>query len=441
MVSVIILTCPSCGARLDYTGGERIVRCRYCEADFPVQNELNDRVKRGFQLIAQSNYSQAINILEEAALIDHQNGKVFFGMLLCDLKVNSPAKLSNIGFDFTRMPNYVNAINYLDQGSKNELEQLAQMNKQNMSASKPASSYPTPLMTEFNNANNCTIEGRSSSYISFVYVLKDASFEKKMSIFGPLKDKIEHVFELYKKLSLDERKNLAFFDDNAAQTSLQLFEQFKQEYAKYEAAREEERQREAQEDAEAAIRREQLRQQMLESDDEEEDFDEEIEYEEVNDNQRSSNRSIDTKPAEIVIETCNYMRLSIKNVVCNVSKNNNTAEIRVKCRIDQEGNFCNKEGYRISIIAQDRQLFLQAESDLGLSTNVYPLGSVSFVGDVKISGVNINSGNVYVGNNVQNKNNMSGIVIGGIVGSNNAGNANESYVVINGNKYTGDFTI
>ena len=131
---LIKLTCPKCGSTLPFSGGGKSVTCQYCDCNFLLENELGDRLKRAFQLIAQSNYTQAKELLDDASVIDNQNGQIYFAMLLCDLTVNSPSKLTKVGFDFTRMPNYQNALMYLDPSSKAELEQCAALNKQYMNS-------------------------------------------------------------------------------------------------------------------------------------------------------------------------------------------------------------------------------------------------------------------------------------------------------------------
>ena len=226
MVEAITITCPTCGMPLNYTGGERVVRCKWCDATVKMENECSDRIKRGFQLIAQSNYSLARTTLEEAAVIDPQNGRVFFAMLLCDLTVNSPTKLANATVDITRFPNYQNAIRYLDAESRSELEQLAAKNKANLSAKKPATAYPTPLMNQFTSANTYTLNGKTTTYIALIDAVQYEPLKKKALVFGPLKAGIERTFGLYKQLSDDEKKHLAFFDNNMAMRALETYENY-----------------------------------------------------------------------------------------------------------------------------------------------------------------------------------------------------------------------
>ena len=197
----ISISCPNCGATLRYLGG-KTGTCDYCHYEFPIRDEINSRIKRAFQLIAASNYSQAVELLQEAAEMDYENGQVFFAMLLCDLCVNSASKLAKVGRDFTRMPNYQKAIQYLDPSSKAELEQLAQMNKDYTETLKGGvSRYPTPLMNQFNKANNVVVSGKQMSIVTMLSLLMKKDFETKMKFVTAYRDQIENVIVLYRQLS------------------------------------------------------------------------------------------------------------------------------------------------------------------------------------------------------------------------------------------------
>ena len=264
-MKVISIKCPNCLATLEFSGGGKSTKCSHCGTPFTLQSELSDRLKLAFQQIAQSNYSRARDLLEEALVIDPEEGKVYFAMLLCDLSVNSAAKLTKVGRDFTRMASYQSAIQYLDPSSRAELEQCAAMNTQYMASQGiSTSNYPTPLMEKFNKENNVVIDGKTMSLITlYLHGFARLDMEQKIAFDSKYGEQFERVIALFKQLSADEIRNLTFFDEAAARQAFDIYNQFKADKEQY-IAHQEEIKRQSEEDDE---------------DYDEEDFDDEDEEE------------------------------------------------------------------------------------------------------------------------------------------------------------------
>ena len=471
-MKTVIFSCPFCGEKMDLFNCGKMVRCLRCGREITLQIEIDNRLKKAFQCIANSQYREAYTFLDEANTIDSEDGQVYFAMLLCDLSVNSANKLTKVGFDFRNMPNYQNAMKYLDPASKDELQQCAIMNAQYMaSLNNAAKSYPTPLMDEFNKANTIVANGMNCSLISAISFHLDKDISVKRPLIEPFMAQMDRVIQLYKQLSQDEINNLSFFDDTQAKQVFAKYERFKEELAQDNARREELMKQEEEESARVAERRRQLQEQLAaqadyDDEDEDEEEDETDGYLDDGDfgnyrnaipvNQETLNK-FGLFPYETIIEVEGYQQLHSANVDAQIEKRNGKTFVMLKkSYADREGNLYNQELNPILMEGNNGTLYIKSKCAFSNSRSSQGIG-YSYVGNVNITGNEIGSNNVFINANGQDgadgqnggaggaggnsslsrEGFMAGITINvGSIGNN--GSANPK-AIINGNVFNNNF--
>lgn len=65
-MKTVIIACPFCGERLDLFNCGKMVRCPQCGREITLQMEIDMRLKKAFQCIANSQYREAYALLDEA---------------------------------------------------------------------------------------------------------------------------------------------------------------------------------------------------------------------------------------------------------------------------------------------------------------------------------------------------------------------------------------
>jgi len=127
-MEIITIECPKCKGELHVKAGTEKLFCMYCRSEVRVQQE-NIRVvnsasllTRGFLLLEYSDWQKAEEVFEQVANIEPENGKVYLGKLLAELKLD---KEENLSYHYSLLSEYINyqkALRFADTSLKKKLE-------------------------------------------------------------------------------------------------------------------------------------------------------------------------------------------------------------------------------------------------------------------------------------------------------------------------------
>ena len=225
--------CPNCGGEVKLAEGSKTGKCQNCGCELQVATEVEDRITRAFDLISQKKHLAAEKILNETALLDAKNGQVYFGLLLCDLGINSPELLTMAKFDYSNNPNYIRACQFLGEPSKRELEQCCAVNKANL-VKTPTARVNTPLMQEFAETN--MIDDNFTLIGLFVNLNFNKLPEEEIIVFYKYYgNRMQKLIELFDRMSVAEKNNIEFFDPDQMKKAVDIYMILKEIMDEYDA--------------------------------------------------------------------------------------------------------------------------------------------------------------------------------------------------------------
>ena len=224
--------CPNCKGSIKLYPDQKSGKCEYCGAELLIETELTSRIDRAYDLINQGLFLKAAEILNETLLLDSKNGELYFGLLLCDLEAKNPQQLARAKFDYSSNPNYVKALQFLPNDSKNELLQLCLQNtlyQQQKQTAKQVNNVKSPLVEEFERIN--VSPGSNSSSLTFAYVITDFSTftdEMVLGFYLKTRDAMRRIIELNETLTAQEKSTMYAFDQVSVNKAIEIFLEIEQ---------------------------------------------------------------------------------------------------------------------------------------------------------------------------------------------------------------------
>lgn len=136
--------CPNCGAQLKVDSSFKIAHCDSCDTDCLVQDAIKALTVRGNVqvgnatinvnstntdsllqrveiMVADGDFGDAMSKCDTILDSDPTNGKVYFFMLLCNLRCRTKNELANYPVPFDGNKYYIKAVQYGDDSLKSEL--------------------------------------------------------------------------------------------------------------------------------------------------------------------------------------------------------------------------------------------------------------------------------------------------------------------------------
>lgn len=132
------LKCKSCGAPIEYSSNDKMIKCPVCNAsqsvdepDISAASETLPLLKRAFMFLEDGDFYNGCIYCERVLDADPENGEAYLGRLMAELRVSRREYLANYPYPFDRSINYEKIMRFGSNELKREIaEYLAAINGQ-----------------------------------------------------------------------------------------------------------------------------------------------------------------------------------------------------------------------------------------------------------------------------------------------------------------------